>query len=112
MFVLLNIFEEKVFHHKLSCLFVAKLNLLQGVVAHFALPHLAITCSSFLFQNPSVDSYCMKDIESRLGLSRNHLQALALLVGCDYCPKGVPGIGKTQAIKFCTETSSEDVLAK
>ena len=54
----------------------------------------------------------MVDIESKLQLHRNHLISLALLIGCDYCPKGVPGIGKTQAVKFCSENEHGVILTK
>jgi flap endonuclease GEN len=33
----------------------------------------------------------MCDIEEKLDLDREKMVALALLVGCDYVPKGVPG---------------------
>ena len=34
------------------------------------------------------------------GLSRDDLVALALLLGCDYCPKGVPGVGRKIALQL------------
>jgi len=34
------------------------------------------------------------------GLSRDDLVALALLLGCDYCPRGVPGVGKKIALQL------------
>ena len=42
----------------------------------------------------------MRDIESFLGLHREHLVALALLVGCDYNIGGVSGIGCQNAIRL------------
>lgn len=54
----------------------------------------------------------MTDVESSLSLYRNHLIALALLIGCDYCPKGVPGVGKTQAVKLCLDTPADVILQK
>ncbi|KAL5007748.1 hypothetical protein ScPMuIL_016554 [Solemya velum] len=51
-------------------------------------------------QDPHVECYCMTDIETKLGLDRNKLVGLALLLGCDYLPKGVPGVGPEKAIKM------------
>lgn len=42
----------------------------------------------------------MSRMESELGLSRSALVALALLLGCDYCPRGVPGVGRESALKL------------
>ncbi|XP_067936731.1 uncharacterized protein [Watersipora subatra] len=63
-------------------------------------------------KTPSVESYTVLDIEKEVKLTRSHLIALSILIGCDYCPKGVPGVGKTLAIKFCTEVSGDDILKK
>jgi len=52
----------------------------------------------------------MASITVKTSFAREHLIALALLIGCDYCPKGVPGIGVAQASKFCKETASNEVL--
>lgn len=58
----------------------------------------------------SVQSYKMASITAKTSFAREHLIALALLIGCDYCPKGVPGIGVAQASRFCKETASNEVL--
>ena len=34
------------------------------------------------------------------GLARDDLVALALLLGCDYCPRGVPGVGTKIAMQL------------
>eukprot|EP00057_Strongylocentrotus_purpuratus_P015189 XP_011669663.1 PREDICTED: uncharacterized protein LOC100889325 [Strongylocentrotus purpuratus] len=47
-----------------------------------------------------VDCYRMDDIETKLDLDRGRLVALAILLGCDYLPKGVPGVGKEVAMRF------------
>eukprot|EP00057_Strongylocentrotus_purpuratus_P012879 XP_011667353.1 PREDICTED: uncharacterized protein LOC589174 [Strongylocentrotus purpuratus] len=47
-----------------------------------------------------VDCYRMDDIETKLDLDRRRLVALAILLGCDYLPKGVPGVGKEVAMRF------------
>lgn len=44
----------------------------------------------------------MCDIEEKLDLDREKMVALALLVGCDYVPKGVPGVGIDKASKLLT----------
>lgn len=49
----------------------------------------------------------MESIERNLKLNRKKLIALALTLGCDYCPKGIPGVGKTNVLKFF-ETLDED----
>uniref|UniRef100_A0A915L2C5 Chromo domain-containing protein n=1 Tax=Romanomermis culicivorax TaxID=13658 RepID=A0A915L2C5_ROMCU len=51
-------------------------------------------------KQPVLECYSSHDIENKLGLNRQKMIALALLLGCDYCPKGVPGVGKERALKF------------
>lgn len=36
--------------------------------------------------------------------------ALALLLGCDYVPTGVPGVGKETAVKLFTALPGADLL--
>jgi flap endonuclease GEN len=45
----------------------------------------------------------MDRIENELGFNREMLVVLGLLLGCDYEPKGVPGVGKELACKFLEE---------
>ena len=54
----------------------------------------------------------MADIESQLGINRESLVALALLLGCDYCPKGVPGVGRETATKFVQYMEGESILKR
>lgn len=54
----------------------------------------------------------MTDVEERLGLSREKLVAMALLLGCDYLPKGVPGVGVERAIKLMNALPSSNVLER
>ncbi|XP_078693803.1 uncharacterized protein LOC144923303 [Branchiostoma floridae x Branchiostoma belcheri] len=61
-------------------------------------------------KDPHVDCYKMTDIEEKLLLDRNKLVGLALLLGCDYCPKGVPGVGKELAVKVMTALGACNVL--
>ena len=52
----------------------------------------------------------MAEVESRLGLNRQNLAGLALLLGCDYLPGGVPGCGKRMVRTFLTSLKGESVL--
>ena len=61
-------------------------------------------------RNPTVDCYTAANIERELGLSRSDLISLALLVGCDYCPQGVPGVGRSGALKFIDSCKPRDSL--
>ncbi|XP_066267652.1 uncharacterized protein [Branchiostoma lanceolatum] len=63
-------------------------------------------------KDPHVDCYKMTDIEEELLLDRNKLVGLGLLLGCDYCPKGVPGVGKELAFKVMTALGTCDVLER
>ena len=63
-------------------------------------------------QDPHVESYEMSDIENELGIDRDGLVALALLLGCDYVPKGVPGIGYANAIKLMETLRGRNVLKR
>ncbi|XP_014669433.1 PREDICTED: flap endonuclease GEN homolog 1-like isoform X2 [Priapulus caudatus] len=56
-----------------------------------------------------VDAYTTDDIERSLGLSRRHLVALALLIGCDY-HDGVPHIGKEKALLLFKTLGEDDPL--
>ena len=60
----------------------------------------------------------MPKIESDLGYTRDFLIVLGLLLGCDYDPKGIPGVGRENATKFLNELvnlsspSPVDILAR
>ena len=45
-------------------------------------------------------------------MSRSSLIALAFLLGCDYCPKGVPGVGREKALKWLMELGSTSPLER
>ncbi|XP_052065725.1 flap endonuclease GEN homolog 1-like [Mytilus californianus] len=55
---------------------------------------------SITSKDPQVEIYSICDIEQKLDLNREKMVALALLVGCDYVPKGVPGVGIEKASKL------------
>lgn len=62
------------------------------------------------FRDPLVESYSMADVESTLGLHREHLVALALLAGCDYDAHGVPGVGCHNAIRLIKMVPKHDIF--
>uniref|UniRef100_V5HPS1 Putative flap endonuclease gen protein 1 n=1 Tax=Ixodes ricinus TaxID=34613 RepID=V5HPS1_IXORI len=53
----------------------------------------------------------MADIESKLGLNREKLIALAVLSGCDYS-SGLPSVGKETALKFLHSLQHVDVIER
>eukprot|EP00249_Psilotum_nudum_P036985 c920_g1_i1 orf=520-2589(-) len=62
------------------------------------------------FRDPLVETYSAADIESVLGLHREHLIALALLAGCDYNMQGVTGIGCNNAMRLVCTIPKQDIL--
>ena len=52
----------------------------------------------------------MSDIEKHLGMPRDNLIAMALLLGCDYLPDGVPGVGRETVIKLLNESRGVNLL--
>ncbi|KAM4043263.1 LOW QUALITY PROTEIN: flap endonuclease GEN homolog 1 [Anomaloglossus baeobatrachus] len=63
-------------------------------------------------KDPHVDCYEVSTIEDRLGLDRESLVGLAILLGCDYIPKGLPGVGRDLAMKFMKSLNGESVLQR
>ncbi|XP_036118695.1 flap endonuclease GEN homolog 1 isoform X1 [Molossus molossus] len=63
-------------------------------------------------KDPHVDCYTMSSIKSKLGLDRDALVGLAILLGCDYLPKGVPGVGKEQALKLIKILKGQSLLQR
>ena len=43
-------------------------------------------------------------------LDQRRLVALAILLGCDYLPQGVLGVGKENALKLSNELRGQDLL--
>uniref|UniRef100_A0A0D9Z3M6 DNA repair protein UVH3 n=1 Tax=Oryza glumipatula TaxID=40148 RepID=A0A0D9Z3M6_9ORYZ len=58
-----------------------------------------------------VETYLMKDIESELGLTREQLIRMAMLLGSDYT-EGISGIGIVNAIEVAHAFPEEDGLQK
>nr|XP_003473196.2 flap endonuclease GEN homolog 1 [Cavia porcellus] len=63
-------------------------------------------------KDPHVDCYTASSIKNKLGLDRDALVALAVLLGCDYLPKGVPGVGREQALKLIQSLKGESLLQR
>ncbi|XP_046517533.1 flap endonuclease GEN homolog 1 [Equus quagga] len=63
-------------------------------------------------KDPHVDCYTMSSIKSKLGLDRDAMVGLAILLGCDYLPKGVPGVGKEQALKLIQILKGQSLLER
>ncbi|XP_002710085.2 flap endonuclease GEN homolog 1 [Oryctolagus cuniculus] len=63
-------------------------------------------------KDPHVDCYSMSSIKVQLGLDRDALVGLAILLGCDYLPKGVPGVGKEQALKLIQILKGQSLLQR
>ncbi|BHF64868.1 Flap endonuclease GEN 1 [Sparganum proliferum] len=54
-------------------------------------------------RNTSVVAYDAGKIHTDLGLSREHLVLLGLILGCDFWPDGVPGVGVVSARAFLSQ---------
>ncbi|XP_032998796.1 flap endonuclease GEN homolog 1 [Lacerta agilis] len=63
-------------------------------------------------KDPHIDCYSILAIEKTLGCNRESLIGLAVLLGCDYLPKGVPGVGKEQALKLIKTLRGESLLQR
>ncbi|NXJ67099.1 GEN endonuclease, partial [Rostratula benghalensis] len=63
-------------------------------------------------KDPLLDCYTMSSIKEKLGCDRESLIGLAVLLGCDYLPKGVPGVGKEQALKLIESLRGQNLLQR
>ncbi|XP_015213304.2 flap endonuclease GEN homolog 1 [Lepisosteus oculatus] len=63
-------------------------------------------------KDPQLDCYKMEKIQSILGLERETLVGFAILLGCDYLPKGIPGVGKEMTLKLIETLKGETLLQK
>ncbi|CAL8315854.1 unnamed protein product [Lota lota] len=63
-------------------------------------------------KDPLVDCYCTSRVQSELHLSRENLVGLAILLGCDYIPKGIPGVGKEHALKLMRTLKGQTLLQR
>ncbi|XP_005143373.2 flap endonuclease GEN homolog 1 [Melopsittacus undulatus] len=63
-------------------------------------------------KDPHLDCYTMSSIKEKLGCDRESLIGLAILLGCDYLPKGIPGVGKEQALKLIGTLQGQNLLQR
>ncbi|XP_040454854.1 flap endonuclease GEN homolog 1 [Falco naumanni] len=63
-------------------------------------------------KDPHLDCYTISSIKEKLGCDRESLIGLAVLLGCDYLPKGVPGVGKEQALKLIETLRGQNLLQR
>ncbi|NXT44259.1 GEN endonuclease, partial [Pelecanoides urinatrix] len=63
-------------------------------------------------KDPLLDCYTMSSIKEKLGCDRESLIGLAVLLGCDYLPKGIPGVGKEQALKLLETLRGQNLLQR
>nr|XP_057913789.1 flap endonuclease GEN homolog 1 [Doryrhamphus excisus] len=63
-------------------------------------------------KDPQVDCYKTSRVQSEVHLSRENMVGLAILLGCDYIPKGIPGVGKEQALKLIQTLEGQTLLQR
>ncbi|XP_039516457.1 flap endonuclease GEN homolog 1 [Pimephales promelas] len=63
-------------------------------------------------KDPQVDCYQMSSVRDELGLCRHTLVGIAVLLGCDYIPKGVAGVGREHTLKLIHSLKGQTLLQK
>ncbi|XP_028253394.1 flap endonuclease GEN homolog 1 [Parambassis ranga] len=63
-------------------------------------------------KDPQVDCYQTSRVQTELHLSRENLVGLAILLGCDYIPKGIPGVGREQALRLIHTLKGQTLLQR
>ncbi|XP_030200270.1 flap endonuclease GEN homolog 1 isoform X1 [Gadus morhua] len=63
-------------------------------------------------KDPLVDCYRTSRVQSELHLSREDLVGLAILLGCDYIPKGIHGVGKEHVLKLIQKLKGQTLLQR
>ncbi|CAI0455650.1 unnamed protein product [Linum tenue] len=97
-----------------QCAYMELAGLVDGVVTDDSDVFLFGACSVYknIFDDRKyVETYFLKDIEKELGLTRDKLIRIALLLGSDYT-EGVSGIGIVNAIEVVDAFPEEDGLQK
>ncbi|XP_010425585.1 PREDICTED: DNA repair protein UVH3-like isoform X2 [Camelina sativa] len=97
-----------------QCAFMEQLNLVDGIVTDDSDVFLFGARSVYknIFDDRKyVETYLMKDIEKELGLTRDKIIRMAMLLGSDYT-EGISGIGIVNAIEVVTAFPEEDGLQK
>ncbi|XP_049445926.1 flap endonuclease GEN homolog 1 [Epinephelus fuscoguttatus] len=63
-------------------------------------------------KDPQVDCYKTSRVQTELHLTRENLVGLAIFLGCDYIPKGIPGVGKEQALRLIQMLKGQTLLQR
>ncbi|XP_034555477.1 flap endonuclease GEN homolog 1 [Notolabrus celidotus] len=63
-------------------------------------------------KDPQVECYRTSRIQTELHLSRENLVGLAILLGCDYIPKGILGVGKEHALRLIQMLKGQSLLQR
>ncbi|KAM8726606.1 flap endonuclease GEN homolog 1 isoform 1-T2 [Acanthopagrus schlegelii] len=63
-------------------------------------------------KDPQVDCYRTSRVQTELHLSRENLVGLAIFLGCDYIPKGIPGVGREQALRLIQMIKGQTLLQR
>ncbi|XP_041832556.1 flap endonuclease GEN homolog 1 [Melanotaenia boesemani] len=63
-------------------------------------------------KDPQVDCYQTSRLQRELHLSRDNLVGLAILLGCDYIPKGIPGVGREQVVRLIQTLKGQSLLQR
>ncbi|KAJ7392256.1 Flap endonuclease GEN 1 [Desmophyllum pertusum] len=61
-------------------------------------------------KDASVECYKIEEIETKLNLNRQKLVALGILLGCDYLPQGVAGVGKEIAMRLIKNVNHDNLI--
>ncbi|KAK5852898.1 hypothetical protein PBY51_006732 [Eleginops maclovinus] len=63
-------------------------------------------------KDPQVDCYKTSRVHTELNLSRENMVGLAVFLGCDYIPKGIPGVGREQSLKLIQMLKGQTILQR
>ncbi|KAL3052436.1 hypothetical protein OYC64_005059 [Pagothenia borchgrevinki] len=63
-------------------------------------------------KDPQVDCYKTSRVHTDLNISRENLVGLAVFLGCDYIPKGIPGVGREQSLKLIQMLKGQTILQR
>ncbi|VDO00104.1 unnamed protein product [Rodentolepis nana] len=61
-------------------------------------------------RDASVEAYFSEHVNTRVGLCRKSLVLLSLVLGCDYWPQGVPGVGPVSAGRALAQVDINEAL--
>ncbi|KAM7538018.1 hypothetical protein Aperf_G00000074541 [Anoplocephala perfoliata] len=63
-------------------------------------------------RDPSVEAYFSEHVKTRIGLCRQSLVLLSLLLGCDYWPSGVPAVGLASTGRILAQADIGEALKR